>query len=132
MLAVGQGVRPEQMTVVTYRRSLADTIRKRLVEWDAVDVPEGMDTTSSQSENPFQCWTTNHAAGFLHDFDSADPLAGMADYPQKRRFCQEMGTESEFRSRGSKRAGPSSRNCISMRRTTRSTSESGPVSTRTG
>lgn len=94
-LAVERGVRPEQMTVVTYRRSLADTIRKRLVEWEAVDVPDGVDPTSSQSENPFQYWTTIHAAaaratGFLRDLDSDDPLAGMADYKAKRQFCREM------------------------------------------
>jgi len=97
-LAVEQGVRPEQMTVVTYRRSLADTIRKRLVEWNAVDVPDGVDPTSSQSENPFQYWTTIHAAaaratGFLRDLDSDDPLAGMADYKAKRQFCREMGID---------------------------------------
>jgi DNA helicase-2/ATP-dependent DNA helicase PcrA len=94
-LAVERGVRPEQMTVVTYRRSLADTIRKRLVEWEAVDVPDGVDPTSSQSENPFQYWTTIHAAaaratGFLRNLDSDDPLAGMADYKAKRQFCREM------------------------------------------
>lgn len=98
-LAVGEPhIRPSEMTVVTYRRSLADTIRKRLVEWGAVEVPDGVDPSSSRSENPFQFWTTIHAAaaratGFLSDLDSEDPLSGMADYAAKRRFCAEMGID---------------------------------------
>jgi DNA helicase-2/ATP-dependent DNA helicase PcrA len=95
-LAVEKGIRPGQMTVVTYRRSLADTIRKRLVEWDAVDVPDGVDPNSPSSENPFRYWTTIHAAaaratGFLRDLDSDDPLAGMADARAKIEFCNQLG-----------------------------------------
>ena len=95
-LAVEKGLRPGQMTVVTYRRSLADTIRKRLVEWDAVDVPDGVDPNSPSSENPFRYWTTIHAAaaratGFLRDLDSDDPLAGMADAGAKIEFCNQLG-----------------------------------------
>jgi len=95
-LAVEKGLRPGQMTVVTYRRSLADTIRKRLVEWDAVDVPDGVDPNSPSSENPFRYWTTIHAAaaratGFLRNLDSDDPLAGMASPEAKIEFCNQLG-----------------------------------------
>ena len=98
-LAVGEPqLRPGQMTVVTYRRSLADTIRKRLVEWGAVDVPDGVNPNSPSSGNPFRYWTTIHAAaaratGFLRDLDSDDPLAGMVDYAAKRQFCDELGID---------------------------------------
>jgi len=87
---------PSEMTIVTYRRSLADTIRRRLVEWGVVDVPEGVNPNAPGSENPFRYWTTIHAAaaratGFLRDLDSDEPLSGMADERLKRRFCQEIG-----------------------------------------
>ena len=96
-LALGEPqLRPSEMTVVTYRRSLADTIRQRLDEWGAIDVPEGVDPNSPSSENPFRYWTTIHAAaaratGFLRDLDSDDRLAGMADYAAKRAFCDDLG-----------------------------------------
>jgi DNA helicase-2/ATP-dependent DNA helicase PcrA len=95
-LAVGEPqLRPSQMTVVTYRRSLADTIRQRLVDWGAVEVPDGVDPNSPDSGNPFRYWTTIHAAaaratGFLRDVDNEDPLAGMVDYQAKRQFCREL------------------------------------------
>lgn len=94
-LAVGEPqLRPSQMAVVTYRRSLADTIRKRLVKWGAVEVPDGVEPDSPHSENPFQYWTTIHAAaaratGFLRDLDSDDPLSGMVGYRAKQQFCRE-------------------------------------------
>ena len=95
-LTVGKPqLRPSQMTVVTYRRALADTIRKRLEEWGAVEVPEGVDPSSPSSENPFRYWATIHAAAaratsFLQNLDSDDELAGMVGYAAKRRFCREL------------------------------------------
>jgi Superfamily I DNA and RNA helicases len=94
----GPQLRPSQMTVVTYRRELADTIRKRLVDWDAVDVPDGVDPNSPGSENPFRYWTTIHAAaaratGFFRDLDSDDRLAGMATAQAKIAFCNELGIQ---------------------------------------
>jgi DNA helicase-2/ATP-dependent DNA helicase PcrA len=92
----GPQLRPGQVSVVTYRRSLADTIRKRLVEWGAVEVPDGVDPNSSKSENPFRYWTTIHAAatratGFHRELDSEDPFSGMASARSKVRFCKEHG-----------------------------------------
>lgn len=92
----GPQLRPSQVTVVTYRRSLADTIRQRLDDWGAVDVPDGVNPNTPGSENPFRYWTTIHAAaaratGFLRDLDSDDPLSGMAAPRAKVEFCDELG-----------------------------------------
>jgi DNA helicase-2/ATP-dependent DNA helicase PcrA len=91
-------LRPSQITVTTYRRALADTIRKRLVDWGAVEVPDGVDPNAADDGNPFQYWTTIHAAaaratGFLQSLDSEDPLSGMVDFMAKKRFCDKVGID---------------------------------------
>lgn len=48
---IEQGVDPEKITIVTYRRSLADTITNRLEEWGVLSGDEDL-----------QFWTTAHAA----------------------------------------------------------------------
>lgn len=96
-LAVGDAdLVPSEMTVVTYRRALANTIRRRLAEWDAITVPDSVDPESADSSNPFRYWTTIHAAAsratdFLSFADSDDWLSGMADARAQREFCRQEG-----------------------------------------
>ena len=96
-LAVERSLTPADMTIVTYRKALAGVVRQRLIDWGVFDEPE-VDPAGADSANPFQYWSTIHAAaarstGFLSDIDSDDPLAGMADEKAKRAFCREMNIQ---------------------------------------
>lgn len=98
-LAVGlPDVRPSGMTVVTYRRALANTIRERLADWGAINVPKSINPTSADSSNPFRYWTTIHAAAsratdFLNFSDPDDRLSGMADANAQREFCRQQNID---------------------------------------
>jgi len=90
-------VKPSEMTVVTYRRSLADTTKQRLTDEWAV-TPEEPDLSSqSDPENPYRFWSTMHAVasratGFVNNIDeSQSDVAGMADDEAKRAFCEDVG-----------------------------------------
>ncbi len=94
-LATELDISPSEMTVVTYRRALADTIRRRLVDWGAVDEPEEVDPGSADESNPYRYWNTIHAAaaratGFIRSIDSDDPLSGMVVDHVERQFCNDL------------------------------------------
>lgn len=91
---------PSDMTVVTYRKALAATTRRRLAAWGALEHIDDLDDVnpnSNDADNPFRFWNTIHAgaarATAFHDrIDSDDRLSGMVtdDYPsQKYEFCKE-------------------------------------------
>ena len=95
-LAIEEGLRPSDMTVVTYRKALAGVVRDRLIDWGVFEAPD-VDPEKADSANPFQYWCTIHAAaaratGFLADMDTQDDdLAGMVGAKAKRRFCADLG-----------------------------------------
>lgn len=95
-LAIEEGLRPSDMTVVTYRKALAGVVRNRLIDWGVFETPD-VDPEKADSANPFQYWCTIHAAaaratGFLSDLNDQDEdLAGMVGGKAKRRFCSELG-----------------------------------------
>jgi DNA helicase-2/ATP-dependent DNA helicase PcrA len=86
--AVEEDIRPADMTVVTYRKSLAGVVKRRLTEWGVVD-----------EEANFDYWTTIHAAAsratdFHERFpahDERDDLEGMVDRRAEFRFCKQLG-----------------------------------------
>ncbi len=83
-----EDIRPGEMTVVTYRKSLAGVVKRRLSEWDVVD-----------DEDTFDYWTTIHAAAsratnFHERFpphDERDELEGMVGRKAEFRFCKKLG-----------------------------------------
>lgn len=85
-----EGLWPDNMTVVTYRKSLADVIRDKLVNWDIVD-----------EDNNFKYWTTIHAAASratnFHDRFSPqnerDDLEGMVGRSAEIRFCKKLSLQ---------------------------------------
>jgi DNA helicase-2/ATP-dependent DNA helicase PcrA len=95
-LATEEGLKPSDMTVVTYRKALAGVVRNRLIDWGVFEAPD-VDPEKADSANPFQYWCTIHAAaaratGFLSNLDSQDnDLTGMVGGKAKRRFCTELG-----------------------------------------
>jgi len=94
-VALEEGLRPSDMTVVTYRKSLAGVVRNRLIDWGVFEEPD-VDPKKADSANPFQYWCTIHAAAsratsFLSDVDTENDLTGMVGGKAKRRFCSELG-----------------------------------------
>jgi len=104
-LATEEGLKPSDMTVVTYRKALAGVVRNRLIDWGVFEAPD-VDPEKADSANPFQYWCTIHAAaaratGFLSNLDSQDnDLTGMVGGKAKRRFCTELGISYLPRVRG--------------------------------
>lgn len=97
---------PAQMSVVTYRKSLASTVRRRLARWNAVEIPENANPNSADPENPFRSWNTIHAVaaratGFHDDIDNDIELSGMVSgggngtgqRDQRLAFCKEEGIQ---------------------------------------
>jgi DNA helicase-2/ATP-dependent DNA helicase PcrA len=85
--AAEEDIRAGDMTVVTYRKSLAGVVKRRLIEWGAFD-----------EESDFDHWTTIHAAasratGF-HDrfaaYEDRDELEGMVGRQAEFRFCKKL------------------------------------------
>lgn len=104
LLAGETGLSPSQLTVVTYRKSLASTVRRRLARWEAVDIPENADPNAADPENPFRSWNTIHAVaaratGFHDDIDRDKRLSGMVggggdrQPDQRLAFCKEQGIQ---------------------------------------
>lgn len=83
-----EDIRPGEMTVVTYRKSLAGVVKRRLKEWGVVD-----------DEDSFDYWTTIHAAAsratdFHERFpphDERGELEGMVGRKAEYRFCKKLG-----------------------------------------
>ena len=102
LLAGEPDLSPSQMSVVTYRKSLASTVRRRLARWNAVEIPENADPNSPDAENPFRSWNTIHAVaaratGFHDDIDKDIELSGMVSgggdngqRDQRLAFCKEQ------------------------------------------
>jgi len=132
-LATEEGLKPSDMTVVTYRKALAGVVRNRLIDWGVFEAPD-VDPEKADSANPFQYWCTIHAAaaratGFLSNLDSQDnDLTGMVGGKAKRRFCTGFGISYLPRVRGWKPSGLCSTTSTPTRRITSSTSESGRTS----
>lgn len=84
--ALEDGLWAQDMTVVTYRKSLAEDVRGRMQEWGVFEGDEG-----------FDYWTTIHAAAsratdFHERFDrDRDALEGMVGAPAEYRFCSDLG-----------------------------------------
>ena len=97
-VAEEKGLRPSDMTVVTYRKALAGVVRNRLINWGVFEAPD-VDPDKADSANPFQYWCTIHAAaaratGFLSDVDvQDDDLGGMVGGKAKHRFCAKLDIE---------------------------------------
>ncbi len=100
--ATRTGVRVDQedlgaddMTIVTYRRELADEIQSNLIDWGFL--PDS-DLPAHDPENPYRYWGTAHAAatrisGFSDRIDDDDE--GMVDEPTARAFCNAADIEFE-------------------------------------
>lgn len=94
--AVNEGLQPRDCTVVTYRTSLANTLRRKLVNWG---VFESADLPPTDEANPYRFWGTSHAvacraSGFLDQFDGGDntwssEYEGMVDKKARYAFCDE-------------------------------------------
>lgn len=88
-------VDPRDVTVVTYRTSLAASIRSRIMEWDVFPFAE----PGVEEDDPFEFFGTGHAvscraSGFLDRIDDDDresEYAGMVDDAAKAAFCYEHG-----------------------------------------
>ena len=86
--AIEENIHPADMTVVTYRKSLAGVVKRRLKEWDVVD-----------DDDTFDYWTTIHAAASratdFHErfgpYDERGELEGMVGRKAEFRFCKKLG-----------------------------------------
>jgi len=86
--AVEEDIRPGDMTVVTYRKSLAGVVKRRLTEWGVVE-----------EDDSFDYWATIHAAAsratdFHERFpphDERGELEGMTGRRAEYRFCKKLG-----------------------------------------
>ena len=80
-------VDPQAMTVVTYRRSLADTIKTRLMQWGVID-----------EDVTLRHWTTQHAAanrvlgmlGQKYDKNTGQSLGPAVTEAEKYVFCEKV------------------------------------------
>jgi DNA helicase-2/ATP-dependent DNA helicase PcrA len=93
--AIDEGLRPEDMTVVTYRKALASVVRGRLMDWGVFEPPEDVPPGSAADENPFKYWNTIHAAaaratGFMGMLPD-DGDGGMVTQQEEWEFCREEG-----------------------------------------
>lgn len=85
-----EDLRAGDMTIVTYRKSLAGVVRRRLLDWGVVD-----------EDASFDYWATIHAAAsratdFHERFpphDERDDLEGMVDRRAEFRFCKKLGLQ---------------------------------------
>lgn len=98
-----QGFGPDEMTVVTYRRSLADEMIDRVVDWNAYQRP---DLPLTDPESRFHYWGTINAvaARATRFFDTVveacrgemlHGLAGMMDETAAQAFCNHVGIQCE-------------------------------------
>ena len=87
---------PRDVTVVTYRTSLAANIKNRIREWDLFPFVE----PETAEEDPYEYMGTGHAvscraSGFLDSINDEDDRqskhAGMVDDAAKAAFCAEFG-----------------------------------------
>jgi len=86
--AIEESIRPGDMTVVTYRKSLAGVVKRRLKEWGVAD-----------DDDTFDYWTTIHAAASratdFHErfapYDERGELEGMVGRKAEFRFCKKLG-----------------------------------------
>jgi DNA helicase-2/ATP-dependent DNA helicase PcrA len=85
-----EDIRAGDMTIVTYRKSLAGVVRRRLLDWGVVD-----------EDASFDYWATIHAAASrATDFHERfpphkerDDLEGMVDRRAEFRFCKKLGLQ---------------------------------------
>ena len=85
---VEEGLRPADMTIVTYRKSLAGVVRARLFKWGVAN-----------DEDTFDYWTTVHAAASratdfhqrLAPYGERGDLEGMVGRRAEFRFCKKLG-----------------------------------------
>jgi len=86
--SVDENIYASEMTVVTYRKSLAGVVKQRLIDWGVVD----------QDDN-FDYWATIHAAASrateFHErfppYDERGDLEGMVGRKAEYRFCKKLG-----------------------------------------
>jgi len=101
LLAGEPDLSPAQMTIVTYRCSLASTVRRRLARWNAVGIRDNVDPNAAAPDNPFRSWNTIHAVaarvtGFHDDINKDKRLSGMVskggdgEPDQRLAFCKEL------------------------------------------
>ncbi|ELZ14447.1 DNA/RNA helicase, superfamily I [Natrinema thermotolerans DSM 11552] len=87
-----EDVSPRDVTVVTYRGKLAESIKTRAKDWDIFPFVDDL-------EKPYEYWGTGHAVAtrvtdFLGHIDGDSPgHAGMVDGSAARAFCDEHGIE---------------------------------------
>lgn len=80
-----EGLQASDMTVVTYRKSLAGVVRERMMEWGVFD-----------KDADYEYWTTIHAAAsratnFHERFsDDKNGLEGMVGASAEYRFCSKL------------------------------------------
>lgn len=92
--AVEDGLHPIQMTVATYRKSLAGAVKENMREWGVFDGVE---------QNDFKYWTTIHAAASratnFHDRfppkNNCDEHEGMVGDNEKYHFCNLLGIKKK-------------------------------------
>lgn len=88
--AFEEDLHPREMTVVTYRKSLAGTVKRNMRDWGVF--PDA-------DEQDFKYWTTIHAAAsratdFHNRFpprDEREDHEGMVSDNEKYHFCDELG-----------------------------------------
>lgn len=94
-------VEPRDVTIVTYRSELAETIRGRVEGWGLFPFAAD-DASDPESDDPFEFMATGHAvaaraSGFLDRFNDDDEdmseYAGMVDETAERAFCEEHGIQ---------------------------------------
>lgn len=87
-----ESLSPREMTVVTYRKSLAGAVRDNMQEWGIFD---------DNDDDDFKFWTTIHAAASratdFHDRFSDDPddHEGMVNDSEMYHFCNELSIQKK-------------------------------------